>query len=138
MSKDRLVIIPPLATFRAQLRAIGPEWPRRLRVVNKKAADRVAAAMRGAYSQKYTRRSGRGERSIRALATQGRAQVAFGSASTPYMLGQNFGSAGRYPQFPFRTDPDHFAFRTIRSQTDNVVREYGNDLDDLFREAFPD
>lgn len=63
--------------------ALPPAFPRDLQKANKGGANLIAEETRRRYERRYTRRSGRGARSIRALATQTRAQVALGSQRVP-------------------------------------------------------
>ncbi|MGE3858114.1 MAG: hypothetical protein AB7G21_14240 [Dehalococcoidia bacterium] len=92
MTDDMKLTVDGLRAFRRELRGIGPEFPKALQQENKKFAQEVASSARDAYTALYKSRSGRGAASIRGLATQTSAQVAMGTARTPYMLGQEFGA----------------------------------------------
>jgi hypothetical protein len=119
-----------------------------LRDTNLAAAEIVAAAARrNAQTQRRVvarqPRPGRQHwadyvQTIRALASQTRATVALGAARVPWALGSNFGSLGRYKQFPGQADPDHALYKAIESQRERVIEEYGDMIERLTDRAFPD
>lgn len=135
---QRIVVNPSMAKFRAALRKAGAEFPKRLQQVNKSIAVEVADDTRDAYRRsRFRQRSGDGARSIRALATQTRAQVAIGSARAPYLPGQNFGS-NRVRQFAPKARPDRFLFATVEKRKPEIEKDHREMVDDLMREAYPD
>lgn len=145
MSNELISTTPPLREFRAQLRALGGDWTKRLRKVNSNVAKQASAAIKSAYSAQFPRRSGAGASSIRAQAGQTDAAVAFGGSRAPYVVGQEFGS-NRYAQFrPWtgrgpggKGSRGRFAYPTLREMTPDIKEQHGKEIDDLFREAFPD
>lgn len=145
MSEPLISIDPSLAEFRRQLKALGGDWPKRLRKVNANVAKQASAAIKSAYSSRYTRRSGSGVGSIRGSGGQSEASVAFGGMKAPYMVGQEFGS-NRYRQFAPWTgkgpggkgSQGRFAYPTLRAMTPDIKEQHGKEIDDLFSEAFPD
>ena len=74
---------------------------------------------------------------IRPLAGQTRAQVAGGKASLAYFGGWEFGSNGRYPQFPRARKSGYNIYPAIVRKRDEVIRFYVKALDDVTRAAFP-
>ena len=89
--------------------------------------------MRRRYTSRYPRISGAGVGTFKAS----NGTVAFGSSSVPYPLGQNFGSAGRYRQFPRQASPDHFAFSALKAETKSIAGVYGKAADSAMDKAFP-
>lgn len=137
MSFQRIYSDPPLSDMRRWLRAAGDHLPKRLQQANKAIAQEVADLARAKYRRHYVQRSGDGAKSIRALATQTRAQVAIGSAKAPYGPGQNFGS-DRIKQFAPKARPDRFLYATIEAERDEIEEMHGEAVDEVMREAFPD
>lgn len=126
-----------LADLRRDLRSANKTAPKALQRTNKKIADRVVDKARGRYRTRYTSRSGKGEGSIRALASATTARVAIGRPSLAYVAAQNFGSMGRYPQFMPRRSPDLFLYATIEAEMPGIRDDYLDVLMDTLREAFP-
>lgn len=138
-----------LRELRRELRALGPEWTPQLRQTNKAAAEIVAAtgqdnlqAVRRLVPRARYPRPDRQHwadlvRTMRALASQTRAQVALGTKAVPWALGENFGSRTRR-QFPPVATPDHALYKAIEQDRPRVLREYGDMLERLTDRAFPD
>lgn len=124
---------PSLEEFRDDLASALRALDGNMRDASETAATKAIAAMRRRYGALYPRISGAGIGTFRA--SDG--VLAFGSSSAPYPLGQNFGSAGRYRQFPRQANPDHFAFSAIRGETKSIAGVYGKAADDAFGKAFP-
>jgi HK97 gp10 family phage protein len=156
---ERGVEIIGLREFRRELKQAGQQWPKELRQANKDAAEIVAADAR--------RRAPRGPHlgggrvrpvvsSIRALASQGRGQVAIGGASTPHAQVLEFGGTiprrgqtgtaaiqARHGSFakaglsvtPVRAQP--YLYPALAAKADEVVEFYGEALDRVYRRAFP-
>lgn len=129
----RAVRVEGLNEFRRALREGGKELPKELQKVNKAFAADVAGDVRGKYMLAHPSRSGRGAQSIRALASQTRAQVALGSARAPYVLGQNFGShqGPRKKQFRSVRKPDYFLYRTLEQRDKDLRDDYDELLEGL-------
>jgi hypothetical protein len=53
----------------------------------------------------------------------GRAGVS-GGARIGELLGANFGTNGRYPQFPARREPDYYVYRAIQARASWITREW--------------
>lgn len=124
-----------LADFRRDLRAANKKAPKAFQQTNKKVANNVADKVRSKYSARYLK-TGRGAKTIRALASATKAQVALGSVGAPYVVGQNFGST-RYRQFPPKATPDHFLYATIEEEMPGIHDDYLDILMDTLDEAFP-
>jgi HK97 gp10 family phage protein len=132
-----------LREFRRELKQAGQQFPKELRQANKEAAEIVTGDAR--------RRAPRGPHlgggrvrpivaSIRALASQGRGQIAVGGVSTPHGPVLEFG--GTIPRrgdtgarTQVRAQP--FLYPALAAKRDEVVEFYGNAVDRLMRRAFP-
>jgi hypothetical protein len=130
------VEIVGLAELRSALKAADSKAPKALQKANKAVAKRVADKVQQKYSRRYRSVSGKGQRSIRALATATKAQVALGSTGVPYLVGQNFGSR-RFRQFMTPATPDYFLFRTWEEERDHTMDTFVDMLDEVLSEAFP-
>jgi hypothetical protein len=140
---ERGVEVHGLRDFRRELRRAGEEFPRELRQTNLEAAEIVAKDAR--------RRAPRGPHlgggrvrpivaSIRALASQGRGQIAVGGASTPHGPVLEFGGTiprrgGTGARTTVRAQP--FLYPALAAKQDEVVEFYGEALDRVYRRAFP-
>lgn len=128
-----------LRDFQRELKNLDSELPRQLRVVNMKAAELVASDAR-------TRASsaggalGKAAPSIKALGQQRSAAVRIGGNRYPFALGGEFGST-QFRQFkPWRgsgSDAGYALYPAVRANRDRVVELYGDLLDALARQAFP-
>ena len=140
----RVTGIEGLQQLSRDLKAIDPKLGKELQKVNKAAVETAAKAARSAYSGLHRQRSGKGVKSIRALASQTRAQVALGSSSAPYMLGQEFGShqGPHKQQFPgYRgngSEAGYFFYPAIRDEAEKLTETYTKALDHLIKPVFPD
>lgn len=122
------------------LKRVEPALAKKLQRANKAAAEHIASAARGRYVAKHPSRSGKGAASIRGLASQSRAQVAFGSARAPYVVGQEFGS-NRFRQFsPWsgkgpggRGSEGNFVYPAIRAEAEKLPEIYADLLDEALR-----
>ena len=140
MADDLRIDVEGMKAFRSELKQLGPELPKALQKLNKSFAERVATKAQSAYGGLHPARTGKGRRSIRGLASQQRAQVAIGSPSVPYMLGQEFGS-GRMPRFPPRSGgggrDGYFLYPTITAEIPNLTGDYLDAVAKLSHAAFP-
>lgn len=79
--------------------------------------------------------------SLRATRTQNKAAVSIGSTRYAFALGAEFG-AKNYPQFlPWRgsgTNSGYFMWPAIRESRDEVMRLYGDEIERITSDAFPD
>ncbi|CAB4173418.1 hypothetical protein UFOVP945_60, partial [uncultured Caudovirales phage] len=94
MTKIEVYGADGLRQLSRDLSAIDKGLGKELQKVNRAAAETVAEEAERNYERLHPSKSGRGAKSIRSLASQTRAQVAFGSAKAPYIGGQEFGSKG--------------------------------------------
>jgi hypothetical protein len=150
-----------LRELRAELKRIGPEWPKEMRTANLEAAEIVARKARRNAPQGPHEGGGRVQplvSSVRALASQTRAYVAIGGARAPHAQVLEFGGTiprrGQDPLLreqqrrshrsyaraglavtPVRAQP--YLYRAIASERDEVVEVYSEALDRLTRRAFP-
>lgn len=132
-----------LKDLRRALKAAEDATPAALRAANKSVAEVVVLP--------EVRRRAEGDNSppgrwghvalgtIRALATQTSASIAIGNNTTAtYALGKNFGSI-RYRQFlPWGNgDPDYALYGGIGATRARTIETYGDMIDTLLRDAFP-
>jgi hypothetical protein len=77
---------------------------------------------------------------FRVVASQTSAGVRLGSTTRRggWYLGTNFGSHGRFKQFPGQGSPDHALYKGVETAMPRVVDRYGRELDRLAKRAFPD
>lgn len=134
-----------LKETRKALRTLSQDgtWKPELRQVNKAAAEIVVTEARKRAGRGGTnlaggpaRLGGRGVASIRALASQTKATVAGGGASVPWYGGSDFGSGGRYRQFPAKKEKGRFIYPAIEDKMDEVLRVYTAGLDRLTGKYF--
>jgi hypothetical protein len=143
-----------LREFQRELRRLEDvELVNGLKEVNYQVADRVtrwAQARAATVGPMQMRAAG----SLRASRTQARAQVTGGGAKVPFFGGAEFGAAQNRPrstrrgmrlgwnQFhPWRgsgVDAGYFLYPAIRSHNTEIVRMYGDGIEELSRRAFPD
>jgi hypothetical protein len=136
------VEVDGLRELRRDLKRAGAQFPKELRAVNLKTAEVVAAEVRR-LAPKGPHQGGGTVRpivaSVRALASQSRAQVAVGGARTPHAAVHNYG--GTIPRFnsTARTTilPYPYIEPAIDAKTDEVLAVYDEALDRLLRRAFP-
>lgn len=138
-----------LRDLRRELKALGPQWPREMRVAEKAAAEIVAAQARTNLTRvrslvpraKYPRADRQHwadmVRTVKSLADTTSARVALGSNRVAWALGENFGSL-KYHQFPPVEAPDHGLYKAIESERPKVVDFFGDSITRLTSRAFPD
>lgn len=136
---ERIEVIG-LKEFSKELRKLEGDWPKELRKAAKSAASLVAnEAQRRARTVGGA--IGKAAPSIRPGGTQRGAYVKLGGDRYPFALGGEFGAI-RFKQFkPWRGsggDAGYALYPAIRAKTDEVVEEFGDALDDISRQAFPD
>lgn len=134
-----------LRELRKALKELDPKWPKGLREVNKRAAEVVVPEARTRASQVRTNVKGNPTRagsavvgSIRALASQTRAQVAMGGARLPHAGGFDWGSSGRFKQFPAANKEGYILWPAAKAKEEVIVAYYLKMLDDLTQDAFPE
>lgn len=85
-----------------------------------------------------TRLGTRGVASIRGGASQTKAHILAGKKSVPYYAGYDFGSSGRYRQFPRAKKGGRILYQAIENKHDEMIARWLDDAEDLLRDAFPD
>ena len=133
-----------LRELRKALKELDPAWGKELQKTNKRAAALVVPTAQSRAGQvrtnlvgNPTRLGSRGIATIRPLASQSRAQIAMGGARAPWAGGHEWGST-RYRQFPPKTHEGNILWGAAKSHEEQIVEVYGDMLDDLTREAFPE
>ena len=130
-----------LDELRAGLKAIGPEWPRKLGEINKKVAQ---AVVDDAKSKAQTPQARKAAESLKASAATTGATVTLGSG-VPFALGAEFG-AKQYKQFPEwrgnQWNPaaggvGYFLHPAIRDHLADIEKAYLDAIDELSKAAFP-
>lgn len=129
-----------LKELRAGLRQAGPQFPKQLQQANKRVVNQVLVpeGRRLASARGYPRPGSAVIGSIRGTATQTKAVFNVGGARVPHAMGHNFGSSGRFRQFPPKTSPDYFMYKAVSNRNDDVMEAYGDVIDELSKIAFPD
>ena len=134
------VAVEGLEDFQRELRTLGKELAKGLQRTNKRFAEKARDRERQLYDRTYGGGRGFSRRGITARATARKAAIVIGGARRPWLLGQNFGSTGRFPQFvkpPLGGRPDRFHYTAIAQTSPAMVEEYGREFDELARKAFP-
>lgn len=138
MSGTEKIQVRGLKELRAALKGVDAKAPKLLQQANKRAANLIVGPARARMGQHSPRAGSRAAGTIRALASGTRAQIGVGSNSVPWALGHEFG-ATRYKQFPpHRGQAGYAVYPTIRAMREQIIDQYGDFLDDLTQEAFPD
>ena len=146
------VRVDGLREFRKELRELSdPQtWTAALCDVNRSAAEEALREVQAlARSQPRIigkrRRPERGHWSdyvgnFRVVTSQTSAGVRLGSTTRRggWYMGSNFGSHGRYRQFPGQSDPDHALYKGVERAMPKVVEKYDRELGRLALKAFPD
>lgn len=133
-----VVEVRGLAQFRHGLRALGAEYRKGLDRELREIAKPIVDAAKEGYRQRYPSRGrSRGsQRGIRSGVSARGARVLIGSARYPYLLGQEFGTTGRWPQFPSRNPKGHFFWPALREGTDDLMEALGSLVDRANRKHF--
>lgn len=121
----------------AQLESDG-SWKTGLKQAGFRAATIVADEARSSAARGATTLAGsaatmgaRALATIRALAAQTRATVAGGSAGVPWFGGWEFGSSGRYRQFPAKKAGGRNLYPALARTRDEVIAVYTRELDQV-------
>lgn len=133
-----------------ELKALDPALPKQLQQALKRVAGEIVVpgARALAASRSNPKWGSRAVNTIRALATQQRAQVAVGSQAVPWAAGDNFGSAhtrvtnGRHStnQFPMTKGyrgGDYALYETIEQRQPQILDKVADELDDLLTATWP-
>lgn len=140
------VKVTGLREFQKAVRKVSPDMGPALRTELKAVAQNVVVpeakrrggASRGNLAGGSTRLGSRGVATIRALATQKSAAVALGKSSVPYTGGHEWGSAGRYRQFPPKSSEGYILFPSVKAKQPEILEAAGKAIEKVSREAFPD
>lgn len=155
---EETINVRGLDQLRRELRKIeqqgGADGIALLKEANYKVASMVAnkAKIRGS---SVGRLQGKAAQTLRAGRQQARATVSGGTAAVPFFYGAEFGSysgierqrKGRsfigFNQFlpwkrPGGGNAGYFLFPTLRDETKNIIEAYGEELDKITKQAFPD
>ena len=127
MAKEVGIRIEGMREFRGELRRADGNFPKELRLANKQAVADVAVPKVKANAPVL---SGALRGSVRALASQTRAQVAVGKASVPYVFPINFGWPSR------GIKAQEFVYSSLAKASDELTEKYGDMIDRLMRRAF--
>lgn len=68
--------------------------------------------------------------------TTGASLVAF--KGIPWGSGWNFGSSGRYRQFPAKVTPDYNLYRSVEDKREQITNEFLDVIEAALDQAFPD
>ena len=134
-----ILTVKGIPELRRDLRKISRESRKALDKALRKAAKPIADDAKLRYRKAHPRRGRtRGsQRGIRATLARGKPAVVLGNARTPYLLGQEWGSSGRYPQFPPRASGGHFFWPAVVEGADQVYDDIVEALDEANQRAFP-
>lgn len=129
-----------LKELRSALRKAGPQFPKELQQANKRAVNEILVpeGKRLASQRGHPRPGSAVIASIRGTASQSRATFNVGGARVPHAMGHNFGSTGRYKQFPPKREPDYFMYAAIENKGDEFMEAYAEVIDTVSRVAFPE
>lgn len=155
---DETVNVKGLDQFRRELRKIqnqgGADGIALLKEANWRVATMVANKAKGRASG-LGRMQARAGSTLRAGRQQARAVIIGGSAAVPFFYGAEFGSYSGFPrnrggrsflgfnQFepwkrPGGGNTGYFLFPTMKAETRNIIEMYGDELDKIAKQAFPD
>ena len=85
-----------------------------------------------------TRVGSRGVASIRGTATQTKAFVKAGGARVPWFQGHEWGSAGRYRQFPPKAEKGRIVYLVVEDKQAEIIEVYWDVIDDVAKGPFPE
>lgn len=141
----RQVRVDGLRDLQKALRQADKDFPKELRKANLGAAEVVAQETR----QSFLSRPGVAPKvalTVRAVAQQRNASVKIGgelkgrspkAIGAQTAMGSNFGTIGRFPQFPPVKKPDYSLYTSIYAKRAEVLDTYDDALGKLTKKAFP-
>lgn len=135
------VTVQGLRELKRELKKLEGAFPKELQRANKRVTRDiiVPAAVSNAEGRSNPKWGHEAIDTIRALATQEKAQVALGSARVKWAAGENFGS-NRFKQFPpskgYRQG-DYALYEAIGQKQAESLNEWVESLDGLLSRAFP-
>ncbi len=142
---DETVRVAGLDAFRRELRRLeseaGPQGLAMLKEANHKVASMVVTKAQARAASIGPMQS-KAASSLRAGRQQARAVVSGGGARTPFFWGAEFGAL-QFKQFlpwkkPGGGNTGYFLFPTMKAETQNIIEMYGEELDKIAKDAFPD
>lgn len=139
------VRVQNLDKFRSELRKLQQQGGADGIALLKEANYRVASMV---VDKAQSRASGIGPMQAKAAASlrpgrqQARAVISGGGARIPFFYGAEFGAL-QYKQFlpwkkPGNGNTGYFLFPTMKAETQNIIEMYGEELDKIAKDAFPD
>ena len=142
---EETVRVQGLDKFRSELRKLQQQGGADGIALLKEANYRVASMVVG---KAQSRASSVGPMQAKAAASlrpgrqQARAVVSGGSARVPFFYGAEFGAL-QFKQFlpwkkPGNGNTGYFLFPTMKAETQNIIEMYGEELDKIAKDAFPD
>lgn len=139
-----VVKVQGLRELRKALKAAGDEMPKELRKTNKAVVERIIvpeAKRRGNASRTNlaggtARLGSKGVATIKAQASQRSAAVTMGGARAPWAGGSEWGSGGRYRQFPARSEGGYILYPTVKEKRPEIVEAYTDALEELTGRVF--
>lgn len=144
MANDLRIDVAGLKDLRKELRRAGLQ--KNLTKANKHVVNRVivpegknrAARSFPNIAGGTTRVGSRGINSIRGTATQTTAVVKAGGARVPWFGGVEWGSSGRYRQFPKKAEKGRILYPVIEDKRDEIIDAYWDVIDDVAKGPFPE
>lgn len=138
MSASEKVQILGIKEMIRGLKGANSEFPKAIRLANKSVAEMIVGPARARMGGHTPRAGSRAAGTIRALASQTRAQIALGRANVPHAIGHEFGSI-RYHQFPPWSGRTGYAvYPTIRAMRQQITDTYLDAIAEATQEAFPE
>lgn len=144
MADDLRINVSGLKELRSELRKAGLQ--KNLTKANKYVVNRVivpegkkrAAKSFPNLAGGLTRVGSKGINSIRGTATQTTAVVKAGGARVPWFQGVEWGSSGRYRQFPKTADKGRIVYPVVEDKRDEIIEVYWDVIDDVAKGPFPE
>ena len=144
MANDLSIGIKGLKELRSELRKSGIQ--KNLTKVNKHVVNVVVvpeAKRRAAKSFPniaggMTRVGSKGINSIRGTATQTKAVIKAGGARVPWFQGVEWGSSGRYRQFPRTAEKGRIVYPVVEDKREEIIDAYWDVIDDVTKGPFPE
>ena len=132
-----VITITGLAKFRKQVKSLGGDFAKVLNREMKAIARPVEADARKRYGVLHPG-SGRSVRGIRATTRRGGSAIALGGPKYPYLQGQEWGTHGRFPQFPTPWGRSgRYFWPAIVAGASEAASKVFSELDLLSRRVFP-
>lgn len=134
--RSGIVDVEGLRELNRALKELGPQFPKEMRAVNKKAAEEVSGEARAA-ALAQGGVAAKSASSIKVSAGAMSAGLAVGGSTAPWAVGAEFGGGGRptTQQFkPWRgngSNAGYFVYPTIRENADEIESTYREGLDEL-------